>query len=75
MSKVIKWELELLIKDDVQYEKLISYLGKSHLYTFSAEPRFMLESTTTHRVIIQCSWTNNLRALSKWVDENISDEI
>lgn len=75
MSKVINWEITIDIKDDKQYEKLVSFLGKSHLYTFYCEPHFMLESTTVHRVTISCSWTNNLFYLSKWIEKNISDSI
>jgi len=75
MSNVISWSVSLQIKDDKSYEKLITYLGKSHLYTFEAEPNTMLESSNTHTVIVYCSWTNNLRYLAKWIDKNISDEM
>lgn len=73
MSKPLNWTLDLFIKDEEQYTKLITHLGKSRFYSFEAEPHWMLESTTTHRIVITCSWTNNLRALTKWIDKNISD--
>ena len=75
MSNVLKWELHLKIKDNKSYEKLVTYLGKSHLYSFEVEPMYMEESSETHYVLVTCSWANNLNALAKWVNKNIKEDM
>jgi len=73
MSNVISWVLVIDL-DEKSYKKLVKYLGNSVLYDFEAEPTKMMESTTCSRITISCSWSNNLKVLSKWIDKNISDE-
>lgn len=74
MSNVIHWTLQIDVTEE-QYKKLVTFLGESMVYEFEAEPMAAMESMLCSRVTVTCSWTNNLRKLSKWIDKNIPDEI
>lgn len=76
MSKVTDWELTIRLKNDKQYEEIITFLGKSHIFVFEANT--MVDDGTgsglVHLVTIRSSWTKNLDYLAEWIDINISDE-
>jgi len=74
MSNVTKWSFQIEVTEE-QYKKLVTYLGKSMIYDFEAEPIYSMESNLCSRVTVTCSWTNNIRKLAKWIDKNIPDEV
>lgn len=70
------------MKNDKQYEEIITFLGKSHIFVFEANT--MVDDGTgtgtgtgsglVHLVTIRSSWRKNLYYLAEWIDINFSDE-